>query len=149
MLNSEFHRFILNRAVQSKLSSSLIVDRIGQNTIVFVEGYPFTLKGFYILMTKTIFGGSVKIPVKTWKELHAETRLLCEGLELNLASGREAFSVIKGLRKSIGWSSPKDVMENRTKVIAWLNEVSDILNHAEEYQSLRSTTSTIDPGEDS
>lgn len=123
-MNEDLKRFVLNRAVQSKLCDEPIIDAFKGNTMVFIAGYPFTLRGFYILTLKALMGNATRVPVACWKELHAETALLCQGLEINLATGREAFSVITGVRKSIQWNSPDDAWDNREKVREWVMAIS-------------------------
>jgi hypothetical protein len=79
-----------------------------------------TLRGFYMLCNKAVFGNSLYMRGRIWNDLHAETKLLCWGLGHKLIEGREAFSVVDGIRAAIGWN--KDAADQATR---WNAEPTD------------------------
>jgi hypothetical protein len=72
-----------------------------------------TLRGFYALTTRAIFGATVPIYKQIWDELNAETILLCAGLNIPLVEGRESQSVIEGIRAAAGWNEETAKQFNR------------------------------------
>lgn len=127
---TDLRSFIKQQSVYSKLSEKPIVGQYGPLTLVFVHGYPMTLRGFYALTSKAVFGATVPVNKKAWGELNAETILLCQGLGLKLTTGSEAQSVIDGIRTSAGWAKETTQQMNMynfdTKfLISWLAEVED------------------------
>jgi len=109
---SDLRRFIKLNCVYSKLAEKPIVGQHESLRLVFIHGYPMTLKGFYTLATRAIFGHGVFLKPDAWKVMNAETKLLCQGLGLNLQEGREALSVIEGIRTAAGWN--KETAELRS-----------------------------------
>lgn len=101
---TDLRSFIKQQCVYSKLAEKPIVAQHGSLKLVFIHGYPMTLRGFYALTTRAIFGATVPMYKKVWNELNAETVLLCEGLGLKLEEGRESHSVIEGIRTAAGWN---------------------------------------------
>lgn len=89
---------------------------------VFMNGYPMTEKGFYSLVSKAIFGDSVRLSKRLWIELHCETKLLCEGLDLELREGIEAVNVIMAIKKAICWGHGE--IFNKDAAMNWLEEVT-------------------------
>lgn len=119
-MSESLERYVLNNAVASKLSGRPVVGRYEGRTLVFVHGFPMSLAGFYMISTKAIFGASIHLSARRWQELHAETLLLCRGLSVELRAGREAFSVLMGVRQAMQWS--KDTFD-KEKIIKWVEEV--------------------------
>lgn len=101
---SEVRAFIKRQCVYSKLAEKPVVSQQGELTLVCVHGYPMTLRGFYALTSRAIFGNTLPMPPKAWIELNAETKVLCHGLGLKLEEGREALSVVEGIRAGSGWN---------------------------------------------
>jgi hypothetical protein len=100
---TDLQQFIKTNCVWSKLSEKPVVRQWKHLELVFVHGYPMTLRAFYILCNKAVFGNTLYLRGKIWNELHAETKLLCRGMNHNLIEGREAFSIVDGIRAAIGW----------------------------------------------
>jgi len=96
--------YIKQQSVYSKLSENPIVGQWEHLKLVFIHGYPMTLRGFYMMTSKAIFGATLPIYSKVWAEFDAETKLLCEGLGHKLEEGREALSVVEGIRAATKWS---------------------------------------------
>ena len=110
---SDLHDFIKQRCVYSKLAEKPVVGQHGSLKLVFIHGYPMTLRGFYALTTRAIFGATVPIYKQIWDELNAETILLCAGLNIPLVEGRESQSVIEGIRAAAGWNEETAKQFNR------------------------------------
>lgn len=118
-------RFILNSSVASKLADMPLVGQHEGRKFVFVHGYPMSLRGFYFLTTKAVFGGTIRINGKRWAELHAETQLLCQGLNVELQKSREAFSVLRGIKTAMKWTN-KD--SDREAMMQWVKDVEEKIN---------------------
>lgn len=101
---SDLRAFIKRQCVYSKLAEKPVVGQHGSLKLVFIHGYPMTLRGFYALTSRAIFGATLPMPPMVWKELNAETILLCGDLGHKLEEGREARSVIEGIRAASGWN---------------------------------------------
>lgn len=127
-MSESLERFVLNNAVASKLSNLPVVGRYGERTFVFVHGYPMSVHGFYTMSTKAIFGASVHLSVRNWEVLHAETLLLSKDLALELHQGREAFSVMLGIRKALNWSKET---YSAPDIVKWVEEVDRLINQEE------------------
>lgn len=123
-MSETLERFVLNNAVASKLANRPLVAQHDGKTFVFVHGYPMTLAGFYVISTKAIFGASIHLAARRWEELHAETLLLCRGLNVELRKGREAFSVLSGIRTAMNWS--KDTFD-KNEILKWIDDVEEQL----------------------
>lgn len=80
-----------------------------------------------MLCTKAIFGSTLPLNSKVWNELHAETKLLCQGLGHQLKEEREAYSVIEGIRVASGWNQVTAEQsghnQDRTFLTRWVEEV--------------------------
>lgn len=129
MTMDPFERFIVNNAVASKLSETPIVDQMDGVTIVFVHGFPMTLRGFYTLTSKAILGAAHRMSMKVWKDLHVESRVLCQPLKIELHEDREAYTVVQGIRKALDWS--KDTFD-RKKILKWIENVEENLHKEKE-----------------
>ena len=114
---SELRQFIKRQCVYSKLAEKPVVGQHGATRLVFAHGYPMTLRGFYTLGLRAVFGNTVLIKPDTWKLLNAETKILSEGLNLKLEEGREALSVVEGIRASMNWN--KQTAETRNATNPW------------------------------
>lgn len=101
---TDLRAFIKRQCVYSKLAEKPVVGQHGSLKLVFIHGYPMTLRGFYALTSRAIFGATLPMPPKVWNELNAETILLCGDLGHKLQEGREAHSVIEGIRAASGWN---------------------------------------------
>lgn len=121
-MSESLERFVLNNAVASKLAGRPVVSVFDGKTFVFVHGFPMTLAGFYVISTKAIFGASIHLAARRWEELHAETQLLCRGLSVELRKGREAFSVLVGIRTAMNWT--KDTF-NKEHILKWIDDVEE------------------------
>lgn len=119
-MSEELQRFVRNNAVQSKLSGQPIAAQHDGQQFVFIHGYPMTLRGFYTIASKAIFGASVHLASRKWEELHAETLLLCIGLSVELQKDREAFSVLRGIRLAMNWT--KETYD-KERILQWIDEV--------------------------
>lgn len=118
-------RFILNNSVASKLADMPLVGEHEGRKFVFIHGFPMSLRGFYLMATKAVFGGTVRISGKRWAELHAETQLLCQGLNVELQKGREAFSVLRGIKTAMKWT---DRNSDREVLVQWVKDVEEKIN---------------------
>ena len=114
---SEARAFIKRQCVYSKLAEKPVVGQHGPLKLVCIHGYPMTLKGFYALTSRAIFGNTLPMNAKTWETLNAETKVLCWGLGLKLEEGREALTVVEGIRAASGWN--KDSAEKRDLSKGW------------------------------
>lgn len=121
-MSESLHRFVLNNAVASKLADMPLVGQHEGRTYVFIHGYPMTLRGFYLIATKALFGGTVRLAGSKWGELHAETQLLCKGLGVELRQGREAYSVLEGIKTLLNWT---DTGADKAKAVQWVKEVEE------------------------
>lgn len=101
---TDLQDFIRRQCVYSKLAEKPVVGQHGSLQLVFIHGYPMTLRGFYALTTRAVFGSTIPMFKKVWDELNAETVLLCAGLNLELKEGRESQSIIEGIRAAAGWN---------------------------------------------
>lgn len=122
---NDLQRFVTNYAVASKLSGNAMAASYNDRQFVFIHGYPMMKKTFYMIATKAIFGSEVRIAARYWEELHAETRLLCQGLNVELQKGREAFSVLRGIRAAMNWSSETF---DKEQILDWVGQVEKQLN---------------------
>jgi hypothetical protein len=117
--------YVKTQSVFSKLSESVIVGQWEHLQLVFIHGYPMTLRGFYVMTSKAIFGSKIPYSTKIWNELHAETKILCNGLGHKLKEGREAQSVIEGIRIAANWT--KETAQRQwpapLPIHAWLESV--------------------------
>jgi hypothetical protein len=113
-MSEDFRAYIKRQCVYSKLAEKPIVGQHGSVKLVFVHGYPMTLTGFYALASRAIFGNTLPMRAKIWERLNAETKVLCWGLGLRLEEGREALSVIEGIRAASDWNK-----ESAERKINW------------------------------
>lgn len=125
---SELRAFIKRQCVYSKLAEKPVVGQHGHLKLVFIHGYPMTLRGFYALTSRAIFGATLPMHKKIWDELNAETILLCGDLGHKLEEGREAHSVIEGIRAASGWNQEAaEKMNNyqfdRSFLFKWVESV--------------------------
>ena len=95
--------YVKKSCVYSKLAEKPVVGQWKHLKLVFAHGYPMTLRGFYLMTSRAIFGNTLPMFRNLWTDMNAETKLLCSGLGHKLQEGREAHSVIEGIRASIGW----------------------------------------------
>jgi len=123
-MSEELQTFVRQYAILSKLSGNAIVAQHDGRKFVFVHGYPMTVEGFYTIATKAIFGASIHLSSRKWEELHAETLLLCLGINVELRKDREAFSVLQGIREAMNWS--KDTYDKK-HILDWIDEVDEQL----------------------
>jgi hypothetical protein len=111
---TDLYHYIRSQSVYSKLAEKPIVGQHGSLRLVFIHGYPMTLRGFYVLCSRAIFGSTLPLSPKTWIELNAETKLLTAQLGFKLEEGREALSVVDGIRAAAQWNK-----ESASKQIQW------------------------------
>ena len=123
-MSEELQRFVRNHAIASKLSGRPVVAQHDGQQFVFIHGFPMTVSGFYTIATKAIFGASIHLAARRWEELHAETLLLCIGLSVELHKGREAFSVLTGIRSAMNWT--KETFD-KDRILNWVEEVENQL----------------------
>jgi hypothetical protein len=128
--------FIVSHSVLSKLSDEPVVASHNGREFVFVAGMPMTVQGFYSISAKVIFGAELRLNVAMWEKLHAETRILCQGLDVKLTTGREAFTVRNVMAKALSWTLEG---HDRANVLSMVEKVERSLV---ELQASRSTTST-------
>jgi hypothetical protein len=121
-MSESLRRFVLNNTVASKIADMPLVGQHEGKIFVFIHGYPMSLRGFYLIATKALFGGTVRLAGSKWGELHAETQLLCQGLNMELQKGREAYTVLEGIKKSINWSEKG---ADKTAAVQWVKEVEE------------------------
>lgn len=114
---NDLRAFIKRQCVYSKLAEKPVVGQCGPLKLVCVHGYPMTLKGFYALTSRAIFGNTLPMSPQLWMGLNAETKVLCQGLGLKLEEGREALSVVEGIRAGSGWN--KDSADKRQPNKHW------------------------------
>lgn len=126
MTETDFLRFIKNNAIQSKLADEVIVESHGSEKFVFVRGYPMTVQGFYNISSKAIFGKTIKMKPDVWEKLHAETKVLCSGLDIPLAEGKEALSAVDAIVKAIGLT---EANWNNVKIDEWLLSIRSKLEN--------------------
>ena len=106
--------YVKKACVYSKLAEKPVVGQWKHLKLVFIHGYPMTLRGFYLLTSRAIFGNTMPMFTGIWKELHAETKLLCEHLGHRLEEGREAQTVIDGIRAAADWN-----LESANRQVGW------------------------------
>jgi hypothetical protein len=111
---SELREYIKKMCVYSKLAEKPVVGRHGDLKLVFIHGFPMTLRGFYLMASRAIFGGTLPLYSKLWNDMNGETKLLCQGLGHKLEEGREAHSVIEGIRAASGWNK-----ESSTRTVGY------------------------------
>lgn len=127
---SELSDYIRRQCVYSKLAEKPVVGQWKHLKLVFIHGYPMTLRGFYMMATRAIFGNTSPMRAAIWNELHAETKLLCQDLGVKLQEGREAHSVVEGIRAASGWNKESaEAMNNfqydRTFLYKWIESVEE------------------------
>lgn len=125
---SDLRSFIKRQCVYSKLAEKPVVGQHKHLKLVFIHGYPMTLRGFYALTSRAIFGASLPMYKKIWNELNAETILLCGDLGHHLEEGREAHSVVEGIRIAAGWNQETAKKMNnyqfdRSFLFKWIESV--------------------------
>lgn len=114
--------FIKRFCVLSKLSTDPVVAKHEDLVLVFVRGYPMTLRGFYTLTSKAVFDQALRLPLATWKELHAETQVLTQGLNLEFEPDQEAYKVYQAIQAAMEWTIEK-AKDNRYAVLDWIESV--------------------------
>lgn len=139
---SDLRRFIKLNCVYSKLAEKPVVGQHDSIRLVFIHGYPMTIKGFYTLVTRAIFGYGIMLKPNDWKVMNAETKLLCQDLGLNLEEGREALSVIEAIRVAAGWNKESAELRSANQ---WTYDRSFLLKWIESVEEQISDLSRLSP----
>lgn len=115
---SSLEKFIKSWSVYSKTAGRPVAATHEDIKYVFIEGWPMTVKTYSLLTLKSVFGGGARLCVEEWEALHAETRLLCDGLSLVPMKGHEAFALVKLFRNIMNISASS--MYDQQKITAWI-----------------------------
>lgn len=125
MTEDDLKRFVKNHAVQSKISDQAVVADFHGEKLIFIQGFPMTRKSFYNLSSKAIFGNGLKLKPALWDALNTETKALCQGLNIPLAEGKEAHSVVEAIQKELNWT--KETVASG-KVFEWIKKIEQMLH---------------------